>query len=154
MDDLKFKQITELTVKEINDSPIRSFKILPGTKFGLFEIHPTGIFPTSSSILDRKSFLNRLQTKIKEKISLNQREDGHVNILIVKANHWTLHNYSMIGGLADYEFEEIEPIVNSTLSENTPSKNLSAIILFEGDLGRRRIIKNSETEVPLPNGIF
>lgn len=140
-------------LEKVINSPIKSICFSPA-KRGIVEVHSLMQYPSESARLDKKSFLRQLSRKIKEKLDEKQREPGHINLLFILAQHWTLHGWSKaLDDISDLEFSEIEKVIKEVLERNKDT-TLSGIILFESDPSKIRIMENPGAELKIPKDLF
>lgn len=149
----KLSDILNTKIEFFSETPIEIVSFYKAQKGGVFEIESDYIFPSESALESRESFIKQMLRKIEQKIKDNQREDDHINILILKANHWTLSEFLLPKGIGSEEFKKIKGRIEQAL-ENKKSKNLSGILLFHENLEKSRFIKNKYCEHQPPKNLF
>ncbi|MBI2657756.1 hypothetical protein HYX08_03625 [Candidatus Woesearchaeota archaeon] len=130
------------TSGDIIESPIYSFYTAPA-KHGLVEMKTEESYPNLASMAQERNFIRRIMSKIKLKIAEGQRHSNCPNILAIKAENWITHGFT---DESDTLLEELmfNPIKNSVnkIFETEKIENLSAVVLYEGDVRKGRVIIN------------
>ncbi len=141
-----FKSFCEKTkIQDIINSPIVSFISGPA-RYRLVEVQSHDMYPSQSSLAQKEGFIKRICKNIKQKMEESKREHNKPNLLFVKASHWTVHRYSYEDEIiADIVFEPILTGIKDLLSSNIID-DLSAIILYEDEPSKGRIIINEHVK--------
>jgi hypothetical protein len=124
--------------------PIVYFGAIDGDVAGV-QIQDRKRYPSSSSKLEIKSFLTRIDRVLEDKIAGGQLQPGSPNIIVIRAHNWLSHGYEESRDFLVLDFDAIRSAVKETL-DKVENPHIACVSLYESDYGKARSITNEHAD--------
>lgn len=128
-------------IKDITESSIISF-IIGNAKFGAVEIHSQCSHPSNSEDLRKKSLINQLKRRIKDKIVLGQLKGKKNPMIAIRFEDFSFMHYSSDSDIWwEENGKELKGIVESVFKE-TKNKEILGVLLYENSIKQSKFFQN------------
>ena len=138
-------------IKDITENSIISF-IIGSAKFGAVEIHSQCLHPSKSEELRKKSLINQLKRRIKDKIILGQLRGKKNPIIAVRFEDFSFMHYSSDSDIWwEENCRELKEIIESVFKE-TRDKEILGVLLYENSINQSKFFQNPN--MPADENLF
>lgn len=135
--------LKNIKINDITESSIVSFIIGPA-KFGTVEIHSQCLHPSKSEDLRKKSLINQLKRRIKDKITYGQLNKKKNSLIAVRFEDFSFMNYSSDSDIWwEENGKELKGIVENVFQE-TQDKEILGVLLYENTIKKSRLFQNPD----------
>jgi len=130
-----------IKIKDIAEGSIVSF-IIGSAKFGTVEIHSQCLHPSRSEDLRKKSLINQLKRRIKDKIIHGQLSGKKNPVIAIRFEDFAFMHYSSDADIWwEENGKELKEIVESVFQE-TQNNEVLGILLYENTIKKSRFFQN------------
>lgn len=133
-------------IKDITNSSVYSF-IVGGAKFGSVIVQSQCLCPSRSEDLRKKSLVNQLKRRIKDKILSRQLKGKKNPLIALRFEDFSFMHYSSDSDIWwEENAKDLKEIVNSIFTE-TGDNEILGVLLYEDTLKKSRFFQNPNISV-------